>query len=454
MQIVIAGAGKYGRSIAGELVAEGHDLTFIETKPEVQEAVMEEFDLSAIVGNAANYVTQLEAGVDRCDAFLSMTGSDAVNLISAILAQRLGAKKTFARVVDHDYSPEVPLVRQALGISGLINPDLESAHKIMRMLRYPSAISVDSFFGGKVHIVALRVPKESLLSDLSLLDFRRVCGSNLMVCVIQRDDEVFIPDGSSVIKAGDTIHVTGEVNTLQDFYLKTNTKAPSIKNVMIVGGGAISSWLLGLMNKQKFFVKIIERDKDIAELVYKSYPWVDVIRADGTDHQVLEECSIERFDAFLSMTGIDEENVLASIFASRSGVNKTITKINRTRLLEILDDEYLQNVLTPHHIVSNEVVRDIRTMANTQGSAVEALYRLADGRVEALEFIAGPKSKVLGKTMIDLDLRPSLRLVSIMRGHEIIFPAGQDMVLAGDRVIVVTSGKRLTDLDDILGGRD
>ena len=208
------------------------------------------------------------------------------------------------------------------------------------------------------------------------------------------------------------------------------------------------------MNKQKFFVKIIERDKDIAELVYKSYPWVDVIRADGTDHQVLEECSIERFDAFLSMTGIDEENVLASIFASRSGVNKTITKINRTRLLEILDDEYLQNVLTPHHIVSNEVVRDIRTMANTQGSAVEALYRLADGRVEALEFIAGPKSKVLGKTMIDLDLRPSLRLVSIMRGHEIIFPAGQDMVLAGDRVIVVTSGKRLTDLDDILGGRD
>ncbi|NLW54765.1 MAG: Trk system potassium transporter TrkA [Clostridiaceae bacterium] len=452
MQIVIAGAGKYGRSIAGELVAEGHDLTFIEEKEEILDSLIEDFDLSGIVGNAANYVTQLEAGVDKCDAFLTMTGSDEVNLIAAILAQRLGAKKTIARVVNHDYSPEVPFVRQALGITALINPNLESAHEIMRMLRYPSATSVESFYRGKVHIVAVRVPKDSLLADLKLLDFNKVCGDNLMVCVIQRDEEVFIPDGASVIKAGDTIHVTGEVETLQDFYARTNTRVPAIRNVMIVGGGAISYWLLGLMNKKKFRVKIIERDRKIAELVYKNYPWVDVLCADGTDHQVLEEASIENFDAFISLTGIDEENVLASIFASQNGVNKTITKINRTRLLEILDDEDLQNILTPHHIVSDEVVRTIRAMENVKGSAVEALYRIADGRVEALEFIAGPKSKVLGKTLIDLRLRPSLRLVCIMRGHDIIFPAGQDMILAGDRVIVVCTGKRLTDLDDILGG--
>ncbi len=452
MQIVIVGAGKYGRSIAGELVAEGHDLTFIEEKEEILDSLIEDFDLSGIVGNAANYVTQLEAGVDKCDAFLTMTGSDEVNLIAAILAQRLGAKKTIARVVNHDYSPEVPFVRQALGITALINPNLESAHKIMRMLRYPSATSVESFYRGKVHIVAVRVPKDSLLADLKLLDFKKVCGDNLMVCVIQRDEEVFIPDGASVIKAGDTIHVTGEVETLQDFYARTNTRVPAIRNVMIVGGGAISYWLLGLMNKKKFKVKIIERDRKIAELVYKNYPWVDVLYADGTDHQILEEASIENFDAFISLTGIDEENVLASIFASQNGVKKTITKINRTRLLEILDDEVLQNILTPHHIVSDEVVRSIRAMENVKGSAVEALYRIADGRVEALEFIAGQQSKVLGKTLIDLRLQPSLRLACIMRGHDTIFPAGQDMILAGDRVIVVCTGKRLTDLDDILGG--
>ena len=454
MKIVIAGGGKYGRSIAGELVAEGHDLTFIEEKEETLDSLIEDFDLSGIVGNAGNYVTQLDAGVDKCDAFLTMTGSDEVNLIAAILAQKLGAKKTFARVVNHDYSPEVPFFRQALGITGLINPNLESAQEVMRMLRYPSATSVESFFRGKVQIVAVRVPKDSLLADLKLLDFKRVCGDNLMVCVIQRDEEVFIPDGTSIIKAGDTIHVTGEVDTLQDFYARTNTRIPANKNVMIVGGGAISYWLLGLMNKKKFRVKIIERDRKIAEMAYRTYPWVDVLCADGTDHQVLEEASIRNFDAFISLTGIDEENALASIFASHNGVNKTITKINRTRLLEILDDEDLQNILTPHHIVSDEIVRAIRAMDNVKGSAVEALYRMAVAKVEALEFIAGPQSKVLGKTLMDLQLRPSLRLASIMRGHDNIFPAGQDMILAGDRVIVVSTGKRMSDLDDILGGRD
>ncbi|MDD4324788.1 MAG: Trk system potassium transporter TrkA, partial [Eubacteriales bacterium] len=424
MQIVIAGAGKYGRSIAGELVVEGHDLTFIEKKEEILESVIEDYDLSGIVGNAANYVTQVEAGVDKCDAFFSMTGSDEVNLISAILAQSLGAKKTYARVVNHDYSPVVPFVRKSLGITALINPNLESAQEIIRMLRYPSAISVETFYNGKVHIVAVRVPKDSLLKDLKLIDFKQVCGVDLMVCVIQRGEEVFIPDGSSVIRAGDTIHVTGEVETLLDFYRRTNTKAPTIKNVMIVGGGAISYWLLGLMHKQKFKVKIIERDKEIAELLYKNYPWVDVIRADGTDHQILEESSIEQFDAFISLTGIDEENVLASIFASKSGVSKTITKINRTRLLEIVDDQDLQNILTPHRIVSDQLVREIRSLANTEGSAVEALYRFAGGRVEALEFIASPQSQVLGKTLNDLHLRPSLRLACILRGQEIIFPAG------------------------------
>ncbi len=452
MRIVIAGSGKYGRSIAGELVAEGHDLTFIEEKEEILDSLIEDFDLSGIVGNAANYVTQLDAGVDKCDAFLTMTGSDEVNLIAAILAQRLGAKKTFARVVNNDYSPEVPFVRQALGITALINPNLEAAQEIMRMLRYPAATSVESFFRGKVHIVAVRVPKDSLLTGLKLLDFKQVCGDNLMVCVIQRDEEVFIPDGSSTINAGDTIHVTGEIDTLQDFYARTNTRVPTIKNVMIVGGGAISYWLLGLMNKKKFRVKIIERDRKIAEMVYKNYPWVDVLCADGTDHQVLEEASIRSFDAFISLTGIDEENVFAAIFASKSGVDKTITKINRTRLLEILDDEDLQNILTPHHIVSNEIVRAVRALENGKGSAVEALYRIADGRVEVLEFIAGPQSKVLGKTLADLQLQPSLRLACIMRGHDTIFPAGQDMILAGDRVIVVSTGKRLSDLDDIVGG--
>lgn len=454
MQIVIAGAGKYGRTLAGELVAEGHDITIIEKNEEWFEDIMEEFDLSGVVGNAASYATQLEAGVGQCDAFLAMTGSDEINLVSSILAQSMGAKKTVARVVNPDYSPPTASFRQGLGVSVLINPNLESAKEIMRMIRYPSAISVESFFRGRVHIVAVRVPEDSILAGLKLLDFKRQCGHNLMVCVIRRDGEVFIPDGSSVIHAGDTIHVTGEVDTLQSFYARTNTMAPKIRNVLITGGGAIAYWLLGLMNKKKYSVKLIERDRGIAEFVYQHYPWVDVIRADGTDQRVLEENNIQRYDAFVSLTGIDEENVLASWLASHKGVKKTITKINRTRLLDILTESDLQNILTPHHIVSDEIVRAIRALDNSQGFSVEALYRFEEGRVEALEFEANPQSKIIGKTLLELDLRPQLRLACIVRGQEIIFPGGQDRVLAGDRVIVVATGMRLYDLDDILGGND
>ncbi|HPX93618.1 MAG TPA: Trk system potassium transporter TrkA [Bacillota bacterium] len=452
MQIVIAGAGKYGHTLAGELVAEGHDVTIIEKNEEWFEDIMEEFDLSGVIGNAASYATQLEAGVGECDAFMAMTGSDEINLISAILAQSLGAGKTIARVSNPDYSPPTPAFRQSLGIDLLINPNLESAKEIMRMLRYPSAISVESFFRGKVYIVAVRVPGDSILAGMKLLDFKRQCGEDLMVCVIRRDGEVFVPDGKSVIHAGDTIHVTGEVDTLQNFYAHTNTMAPRIRNVLITGGGAIAYWLLGLMNKQKYAVKLIERDRGIAEFVFQHYPWVDVIRADGTDQRVLEECNIQHYDAFISLTGIDEENVLASWVASHNGVQKTITKINRTRLLNILGESDLQNVLTPHHIVSDEIVRTIRALDNSQGSSVEALYRFEEGRVEALEFVANPRSKVIGKTLLELDIRPQLRLACIARGQEILFPGGGDQILAGDRVIVVATGTRLTDLDDILGG--
>ncbi len=452
MQIIIAGAGKYGRTVAGELVAEGHDITLIEIDEGRLEAAIEEYDLSGLVGNAASYQTQKEAGVDHCQAFVALTGSDEVNLISAILARHLGAKKTFARVVNPDYSPDVPQFKQGMGVGVLINPNLESAQEILRMLRYPSAISVESFVRGKVHIVGIRVPGDSVLAGLNLLDFKRVCGRDLMVCVIQRDGEVFIPDGRSVILAGDTIHVTGEEDTLQNFYAHTNTRVPQVRKVLITGGGAIAYWLLGLMNKQRFSVKLIERDRALAEFVYQHYPWVDVIRADGTDQRVLEENNLRNYDAFISLTGIDEENVLASMVASHNGVQKTITKINRTRLLDILDDSDLQGILTPQRIVSDEIVRVIRALENSEGSAVEALYRFAEGRVEALEFVAQPQSKVLDKALVDLDLRPSLRLACLVRGPKIIFPSGQDQIKAQDRVIVVATGTRLTDLDDILGG--
>lgn len=452
MRIVIAGAGKYGRTIAGELVAEGHDVTFIELDEEKLDRVIEDYDLSGLIGNAASYDIQGQAGVGRCQAFLAMTGSDEINLISAAMAQKRGAGKTLARVVNPDYSPDNPFFRQALGIGTLINPNLEAARKILLMLQYPSAIEVDSFFRGRVQMVAVRVPKDSVLAGLSLLDFKKVCGQDLMVCVIERNGEVIIPDGKSSIKAGDTIRVTGETDTLQAFYSRTNTMAPAVRQILITGGGGIAYWLLGLMNKQRFHVRLIERDPTIAEFVYQHYPWVEVIRADGTDQKVLEECNIQNYDAFISLTGIDEENVLASMAAARSGVHKTITKVNRTRLLDLLADSDLQNILTPQQIVADEIVRDIRALENSQGSQVEALYRLADGKVEALEFVARAQSRVLDKSLLELDLRPSLRLACLVRGREIIFPSGQDRIQAGDRVMVVAGGHRLMDLDDILGG--
>lgn len=453
MRIVIAGAGKYGRAMAGDLVAEGHEVTVIEPVEENLDRVIEAYDLSGLVGNAASYAIQGQAGVDDCQAFLAMTGSDEINLISATMARKRGAEKTLARVINPDYSPDNPFFRQALGIDALVNPNLESARKILQILQYPSALSVESFFGGRVQIVAVRVPADSLLAGLKLLDFKRVCGQDLMVCAIQREGEVIIPDGKSCILAGDTIHVTGETNTLQAFYARTNTKAPRIRHILITGGGAITYWLLGLINKQRFSVRLIERDPAIAAFVYQHYPWLEVIQADGTDPQVLEECNIQSYDAFMALTGIDEENVLASLAAIRSGVPKTITKVNRTRLLDLLADWDLHSILTPQKIVADAILRDIRALDNSQGSQVEALYRLADGQVEALEFVAKAQSRVIGQSLLELDLRPSIRLACLVRGHDIIFPSGQDRIQAGDRVIVVASGARLLDLDDILGAR-
>ncbi|NLA81888.1 MAG: NAD(P)-binding domain-containing protein, partial [Clostridiaceae bacterium] len=246
MRIVIAGAGKYGRTIAGELVAEGHDITMIERDEESLDRAIETYDLSGLVGNAASYEIQKQAGVDSCQAFLAMTGSDEINLISAIMAQKQGAQKTLARVVNPDHSLDSFFFSQALGIGVSVNHNLEAARKILQMLQYPSATSVDSFFGGRVQIVAVRVPADSLLAGLKLLDFRHVCGQDLMVCVIQRDGQVIIPDGTSQILAGDTLHVTGETDTLQAFYARTNTMVPAIRHVLITGGGGIAYWLLGL----------------------------------------------------------------------------------------------------------------------------------------------------------------------------------------------------------------
>lgn len=449
MQIVVAGAGKLGQRICAELVRENHDVILIELDEQKLESVIDRHDLSGLAGNAASYAVLMEANVPSCDVFIAMTGSDEVNLMASILANRLGARMTVARVVNPDYSTEVAFVRESFGITHIINPKLEAAREIVRAIGFPSAVSIETFASGRVNIVGVRVPEGSPLHNLRISDFKQKCGE-LLVCAINRGSEVFIPDGSGKIMAGDTVHVTGNREALSSFYVHTNRNVRPIKSLFVIGGGAVTYWLLQLIGRKRYAVRVVENDHDTARALHDKFPWVDVVYGDGTDQQLLDELSVEQYDAVVSLTGIDEENVLASLYASHRGVTKTITKINRVRLLEVLKDSDIQNVLTPHHIVADEVLRAVRAMENSEGSAMEALYRLEGGRVEALEFIAAASSRVIGVPLIDLPVRSELRIAWIIRGDRLIFPGGHDCVMAGDRVIVVAAGGPLSDLDEIL----
>ena len=431
MKIVIVGGGKVGEVLCRELTSETNDIVLIDKNPMIIERMMNKFDIMGIVGNGASYDIQQEAGVASADIFLAVSEMDEINIIAAILAKKIGAEYTVARVRNPEYSQQLNFVRESLGISLLINPELSAARDIFKIFKYPSALSVESFASNRVSLIELEIQDHSPLIGLSLKDFRNRFGT-ILVCAIQRDSEVFIPSGDSFIQKGDRIHITGAYEDISTFLKITNYITKQVRSSLIVGGGKIAYYLLNMLKTSKIHPKVIEVNEERAKFLSEAFPNATIIHADGTDHDVLEEEMLTNYDAFVSLTGIDEENLI------------------RMGILKVLKNVDPQTIITPKQIVANEIIQFVRARTNTKGSNVEALYRVADNQVEALQFRVKKNSRVCGIPLSKLRTKSNLLIAFIVRGEKLIYPDGNDQLEPHDRVIVVTTQKNFDDIIDIL----
>lgn len=449
MKIVIVGGGKVGEALCAELNSSDNDIIIVDTNQDTLDRLIKKYDVAAVVGNGANYTLMQEIGMTSVDMFVAVTDQDEINMVAAILAGKLGATYTVARVRNPEYSTNMSEFRDNLGISLLINPELASARYIARILKYPSALSVDQFANGRVNLVEVEVDEGSILIDLPLSQFRHVFG-NVIVCAIFREGEAIIPKGEHSLRLNDRVYLTGTVEDLGKFYRKVGKGEKEIKSALIIGGGKISHYLLEQLKSTKIQTTLIEvKEQKATEMSWK-FPETEVIVADGTDQEILDEYQIEDFDSFISLTGIDEENLIMSVYARHKGVKKVITKMSRPSILKIIKDLSIKSIITPKQLVTNDILQFVRSRQNAEGSNVEAIYRIVDNNAEALQFKIKRGSGVVNVPLYQMRLKPNLIIAYIIRGNQFIFPNGNDVLLPHDRVIVVTTNKHFNDIDDIL----
>lgn len=449
MKIAICGLGKVGELLCHALNREEHDIIAIDQDDDKLKKLILSTDVTGISGGGSYLDVQLEAGVDSCDIFIAVTPDDETNIIAAITAKKIGARYVIARVRSPEYSVQLDFLRESLGIDLMINPDAEAAREIEQMMIFPAALSVEHFGRGKLFIVQTELPEDSIFVNQSLAKIGRGYG-NVLIGVVERGNDLFIPGGSFVLKEKDRLYLTGRSEEILKFMHNNNHRIDRPKSVLIVGGGRITRYLLPGLKKHKIRAKLIENNEAIADFLAARHPETEVICADGTDQRVLREERMQNFDSVISLTGIDEENLLISLYASQQGVKNTITKVNRTNLLKVLANTGLQAIVTPSDLITDHILSFVRSRQNTAGSGIEALYRISGGKVEALQFKIASASEVCEKPLRTLETKEGLLILGILRGRNIIFPDGNDYLRQGDSVILVTSKPNLQDISDIL----
>lgn len=451
MKIIIAGCGKVGYALAEQLNEEGHELTIIDINEEKMR-LGDTLDVMCIPGNATSYRVQEEAGIKDADLLIAMTGKDEVNLLCCLIARKAGHCQTIARVRDPGYYEEIDFIKEELGLSLAVNPELTAASDIAKLIRVPSAMEVDSFAKGKVDLVRFRIPEGSAWADKKVYEVSRRFGGNMLICAIERtsDHEVIIPGGSTELYEGDYISVIVPPARMKELFSGIGIKSRMIKNVIIAGGGTLAYYLARRLLETKIKVTIIERSRARCEELSELLPKAMIIYGDAAVTDILQEEGIEEADAFVSLTGLDEENIMLSCYVGKISHAKVITKINKVRYGGIVDNFDIGSIISPKNLTAERILQYVRGMQNSMGSAVEALYRLLDNQVEALEFSVKKEAKVLDTPLAQLKLKDNLLLCNIVRKGKAILPSGQDCIRAGDTVIVVTTHKGLDEIDDIL----
>ena len=447
MKIVLVGGGKVGFALCRSLVAEKHDVVLIEQDEAVLNHIVSRFDIMGLLGNGADFAILEQAGVQECDIFIALTEHDEVNMISAVLAKKMGAKETIVRVRNPEYSNAYFKEKNILGFSLIVNPELLAARAISNIIDFPNALSVERFSGGRVNLMEFVVKDSSGLCQMPISDFRKKFG-NIIVCAMERDHQLMIPSGDITIQDRDRIFVTG--NRVDMMLFHNYFKSRAVKSLLIVGAGKIAYYLLGILKDSRIDTKVIEINPERARLFSEKFPNLYIVQGDGTAKDILLEESAPNYDAVATLTGVDEENIITSMFLDRVGVHKNITKVNRTSLLEIIHAPDFSSIITPKSIAVDTIMHFIRGRVNAQYSDLQAMHHLANGQIETLQFQIKEANKMTAKPLSHLKLKKGVLIADIIRKGKTIFPTGEDRLEVGDQLLVTTLLPNITKIYDLI----
>lgn len=451
MKIIIVGCGKIGQAIIASLAAEGHDIIAVDTNPDVIASVTETYDVMGVNGNGADHDVLLECDVGHCGLFVSVTGSDELNMMSCFIAKRLGAANTVARIRKPEYNDSsLGFLKRELQLAHALNPEKLAANEIYNILRLPSAMKIETFSNG-LEMVELHLRDDSVLDGVTLFQLREKYKAKVLVCCVRRGEDVFIPSGSFELKGGDLIGVTGAQAEINKLMRQLGVFQKKAKNIMILGGSRVGYYLAKKIIDGGSSVCIIDKDKKVCEDFCEQLPGARVIVADGTEHDVLIEEGLLSSDAFVALTGFDEINILTSIFASNQSVPKVVAKVNGDALKKMSSPLGLETVISPKDSVSNVISKYARAINNsTDNNNIESLYKLFDGKVEALEFSVKGNEKLIGVPLKDLKMKNNVLISAIVRNGKNIIPGGLDSIEVNDKIIVIAAESKLSCLDDVL----
>lgn len=452
MKIIIVGCGKVGEKLAQQLSREQeHDITVVDLRYNIVQNLINQYDIMGVCGSCSNLETLMEAGVNEADILIAVTGSDEINLLTCLIAKKAGGCQTVARVRKPDYAKELHLFKEDLGLALIINPEFTAAGEIARVLRFPSAIQIDTFAKGRAEILKFKVTADSPLCNMRIAEMRQKFDSDILVCGVERYEQAFIPGGDFVLNEGDFVSIVASLRSSVSFFKQIGINTHRVKDTMIVGGGATAYYLARQLTTTGIKVKIIEQNPQRCEELSQLLPRAEIVNADGTDNRVLVAEGIETYESFVSLTNIDEENILLSMFAKSKMKNgKLVTKINRIAYDEVINNLDLGTTVYPKNITAEYIVRFVRAKNNTIGSNIETMHLILDGKAEALEFSIKDSVGVTGIPLENMKLKNNTLIACINRNGKIIIPGGRDTIESGDTVIVVTTQSGFKGIKDIL----
>lgn len=451
MQILIVGCGNVGQTLVQQLSKEGHNITVIEEKNAVLQDVVNSYDVMGIVGNGASYSIMKDAGIDKAELMIAVTDSDELNLLCCLIAKKAGNCHTIARVRNPIYKKEINFIKEELGLSMVINPEETAANEAERLLKLPSATKIETFARGRAELVKLVIDENSRLCDKALKDIPPDLKKQILISVVSRDNQVYIPDGNFIIRAGDEITICGSSKNTINFFKKLGLPTAKVHSTMIIGGGEtavyLAQHLIALGIKVIIFEKDAVRCKELSDLI----PQALIICGDGTDKDMLLEEGVTRVESFVALTNLDEENIMLSMYVKTINPKaKLITKVHRVTYGDIIGSLNIGSIIYPKNITADRIVQFVRGMSASKNSNIESLYRLNDDRVEALEFIVRTGNPIIGIPLAKLNLKKGILIACINHNGEIISPTGDSVIKDRDSVIVVTTLTGLKDISDIL----